>query len=68
MVASELPYRGTSGVAVVVVKEQAWTWKAIERVAKPFILSEGLPPVPAKIVTRILRGEFIDMAELYTSG
>ena len=31
---------------------------------KPFILSEGLPPVPAKLVARILRGEFIDMAEL----
>jgi hypothetical protein len=28
---------------------------------KPFLLSEGLPPVP---VGRILKGEFIDMAEL----
>ena len=64
MVASELPYRGTSGGVVAGVKEQASTRKAIEGVAKPFILSEGLPPVPAKIVTRILRGEFIDMAEL----
>ena len=64
MVASELPYRGTSGGVVAGVKEQASTRKAIEGVAKPFILSEGLPPVPAKIVTRILRGEFIDMVEL----
>ena len=31
---------------------------------KPFILSEGLPPVPCKLVARILMGEFIDMAEL----
>ena len=31
---------------------------------KPFILSEGLPPVPCKLVARILKGEFIDMAEL----
>ena len=31
---------------------------------KPFILSEGLPPVPYKLVARILKGEFIDMAEL----
>ena len=38
-------------------------WKGLPT-AKPFILSEVLPPVPAKIVTRILRGEFIDMAEL----
>ena len=46
------------------VKEQAWTQTAIEGVAKPFILSNGLPPVPAKIVTRILRGEFINIVEL----
>ena len=31
---------------------------------KPFILIEGLPPVPSKLVARILRGEFVDMAEL----
>lgn len=31
---------------------------------KQFILSEGLPPVPAKLVGRILKGEFVDMAEL----
>ena len=31
---------------------------------KAFILSEGLPPVPAKLVGRILRGDFIDMSEL----
>lgn len=33
-------------------------------VEKPFILSEGLPPVPYKLVSRILRGEYVDMAEL----
>ena len=33
-------------------------------VGKPFILSEGLPPVPQKLVARILRGEYIDMADL----
>ena len=32
--------------------------------SKPFILSEGLPPVPHKLVLRILRGEYVDMAEL----
>ena len=31
---------------------------------KPFILSEVLPPVPYKLATRILKGEFVDMAEL----
>lgn len=33
-------------------------------VGKPFVLSEGLPPVPHKLAARILRGEYIDMAEL----
>ena len=33
-------------------------------VGKPFILSEGLPSVPHKLVARILRGEYIDMADL----
>ena len=31
---------------------------------KPFILSEGLPPVPHKLTVRILKGEYVDMAEL----
>ena len=30
----------------------------------PFILSEGLPPIPAKLTAKIRRGEFVDMAEL----
>ena len=46
------------------VEERAGTKKAVEGTPKPFLLSEGLPPVPAKLVGRILRGEFIDMAEL----
>lgn len=33
-------------------------------VGKPFVLSEGLPPVPHKLVAWILHGEFVDMAEL----
>ena len=35
-----------------------------EATAQPFVLSNGLAPVPAKLVARILRGEFVDMAEL----
>lgn len=31
---------------------------------KPFLLSENLPPVPAKLVTKIQRGDYIDIAEL----
>ena len=30
----------------------------------PFTLGEGLPPVPSKLVAKILKGEFVDMAEL----
>ena len=29
-----------------------------------FILSEGLAPVPSKLVAKILKGEFVDMAKL----
>ena len=31
--------------------------------ARPFILAEALPVVPARIVKRILKGVFVDMAE-----
>ena len=33
-------------------------------VGKPFVLSEGLLPVPKKLVTWILRGELVDMAQI----
>ncbi len=32
--------------------------------SRPFVLGESLPVVPAKLVKRILKGEYIDMAEL----
>ena len=35
-----------------------------EAAAQSFVLSEGLAPVPAKLMGRILRGNFVDMAEL----
>ena len=38
--------------------------KGLEQEYRPFILSEALPVVPAKLVKRILRGEYVDMAEL----
>ena len=31
---------------------------------EPFTLGEGLPVIPAKIVTKILRGEYVEMSEL----
>ena len=31
---------------------------------QPFIVGEGLPAVPAKLVAKIQRGEYVDMAEL----
>ena len=44
--------------------DEEWTGKANEGFAKPFILREGLSPVPAKLVTHILRVNFIDMVVL----
>ena len=38
--------------------------KGAEGSTKPLILSEGLLLVPTKLVTRILRGDFIDTGEL----
>jgi len=37
---------------------------ASDKDSKPFVLSEALPVVPPKLVRRIRRGEFVDMAEL----
>ena len=33
-----------------------------------FILSEGLPPVPAKLITKIQRKGYVDMAELLSDN
>ena len=30
----------------------------------PFLLGEGLPPIPVKLVAKIQKGDFVDMAEL----
>ena len=30
----------------------------------PYVLGEGLPPLPARLVNRVWRGEFVDMADL----
>ena len=40
------------------------TLKKGEATAWPFILSKGLSLVPVKLATSILRGDFVDMAEL----
>ena len=36
----------------------------VESAAEPFLLSEGLPPVPAKLVAKIRKEDFVDMADL----
>ena len=38
--------------------------KGADNRERPFILSESLPVVPAKLVKRILKGVFVDMVEL----
>ena len=36
----------------------------IEEKCGPCVLGEGLPPIPSRLVSRIWRGEFVDMADL----
>ena len=40
------------------------TAKETESKAAPFVLGEGIPPVPARVVARIWKREYIDMADL----
>ena len=35
-----------------------------QELSPPFIIGEGVPAVPAKLVSKIKRGEYVDMAEL----
>ena len=44
--------------------EPGATTKETESKATPFVLGEGIPPVPARVVARIRKGEYIDMADL----
>ena len=38
--------------------------KPAEAKAEPFTRGEGLPVLPAKVVAKILRGEYVNMADL----
>ena len=61
---------GTGGAAVGTTGGSGQTSRpstvatSSEEPTQPFILSEGLAPVPVKLVTKILKGDFVDMAEL----
>ena len=37
---------------------------AAAKTVPSFLLGEGLPPIPAKLVSKIQKGDFVDMAEL----
>ena len=58
------PDANTAGVSSNVDKPEAGSKRGKEAEHQPFIVSEGLPPVPQKLVAKILRLEFVDMAEL----
>ena len=45
-------------------KEEGSAQKAKAGSAAPFMLSDCLPPVLAKLVAKILKGEYVEMAEL----
>ena len=51
-------------------KEQGAAKKeqGVEQECSPFVLSEALPVVPAKLVRRILKGKYVDMAELLSDN
>ncbi len=60
---SNIPSRvSTAGEEVPERKEKSGSTKKIE--GRPFLLSEALPAVPARLVKKILKGEYVDMAEL----
>ena len=50
--------------ATVELEASAGGGKPKEQEHQPFVFSQGFPPVPAKLVGKILRLEFVDMAEL----
>ena len=58
--------KATRAVARMVAESRPLeSWSRRERrTCRPFILSEGLPLVPHKLVSQIWRGEYVDMAEL----
>ncbi len=37
---------------------------ASAEIPQPFFLGDGMPPVPTKLVGKILKGEFVDVTEL----
>ncbi len=52
----------TAGEEVPERKEKSGSTKKVE--GRPFLQSEALPAVPARLVKKILKGEYVDMAEL----
>ncbi len=55
--AEETPLISSGGGASLLVGELAED-------EAPFVLSEGLPAIPAKLVRKIQKGGYVDMAEL----
>ena len=51
------------GVLPAECGSRSWTNKRVEETS-PFILGEALPVVPQKLVRKIVRGDFVDMADL----
>ena len=55
---------GLSGASVSGPSGNLRSHRAVDEGPKPFVLSESLPPIPAKLVEQIWKGEFVDMSEL----
>ena len=55
---------GTTGTSAVAPPLTGADEKGPETESAPFVLNSVLPVVPARLVKRILKGDFVDMAEL----
>ena len=55
---------GTTGTSAVAPPLTGADEKGPEMESAPFVLNSVLPVVPARLVKRILKGDFVDMAEL----
>jgi len=61
---SELAKKGKEGDTTQPGKEGIWKSEGRDGETGPFILSEALPVVPARLVKKIQKGEYVEMAEL----
>ena len=58
------PLSGSASTSVTNERVPKGTGEDSKGAAQQFSMGDGLPPVPAKVVDKILSGQFVDMTEL----